>query len=75
MRVELGNSGGSDGTPTRSLPGVLTSEMRVKLDGFSGGDRISIDLPAAQQKLLKPVASTGKPVIVVMQSGSAVALN
>jgi beta-glucosidase len=56
-------------------PHLEGEEMRVKLDGFSGGDRTSIDLPAAQQKLLEAVASTGKPVVVVLQSGSAVALN
>lgn len=49
--------------------------MRIKIDGFDGGDRTSIDLPAAQEKLLETVAATGKPVIVVLQSGSAVSLN
>jgi beta-glucosidase len=56
-------------------PHLEGEEMRVKLDGFSGGDRTSIDLPEAQQNLLKAVAATGKPVVVVLQSGSAVALN
>jgi beta-glucosidase len=49
--------------------------MNIKIDGFSGGDRTSLDLPAPQQKLLEAVAATGKPLIVVLQSGSAVALN
>jgi beta-glucosidase len=49
--------------------------MPLKIDGFSGGDRTSLDLPAPQQKLLEAVAATGKPIIVVLQSGSAVALN
>ena len=49
-------------------------EMDVKIDGFAGGDRTKIALPAAQQNLLEAVAATGKPVIVVLQSGSAVAL-
>jgi beta-glucosidase len=49
--------------------------MSLKIDGFSGGDRTSLDLPAPQQKLLEAVAATGKPLIVVLQSGSAVALN
>ena len=49
-------------------------EMDVKIDGFAGGDRTKIALPAAQQNLLEAVAATGKPVIVVVQSGSAVAL-
>ncbi len=49
--------------------------MPVHLDGFSGGDRTSIDLPAVQEDLLKAVAATGKPLIVVLQNGSALAVN
>jgi beta-glucosidase len=56
-------------------PQLEGEEMNIKIDGFSGGDRTSIDLPAPQQKLLEAVAATGKPLIVVLQSGSAVALN
>jgi beta-glucosidase len=56
-------------------PELEGEEMRIKIDGFSGGDRTSIALPAAQEKLLEAVAATGKPVVVVLQSGSAVALN
>jgi beta-glucosidase len=56
-------------------PQLEGEEMPVKLPGFSGGDRTSLDLPAAQQKLLESLAATGKPLIVVLQSGSAVALN
>jgi beta-glucosidase len=56
-------------------PQLESEEMRIQIDGFYGGDRTSIDLPAPQQKLLEAVAATGKPLIVVLQSGSAVALN
>jgi beta-glucosidase len=56
-------------------PDLESEEIRLDIDGFSDGDRTSIDLPAAQQKLLEAVAATGKPVVVVLQSGSAVALN
>jgi len=56
-------------------PQLEGEEMPIKIPGFSGGDRTSLDLPAPQQKLLEAVAATGKPVIVVLQSGSAVALN
>ena len=55
-------------------PQLEGEEMPVKIEGFAGGDRTSIDLPAAQQHLLEAVAATGKPVIVVNMSGSAVAL-
>ena len=55
-------------------PQLEGEEMPIKIDGFLGGDRTSIDLPAAQQHLLEAVATAGKPVIVVSLSGSAVAL-
>ena len=55
-------------------PKLEGEEMPVKIEGFAGGDRTSINLPAAQQKLLEAVAATGKPVIVVNLSGSAVAM-
>jgi beta-glucosidase len=55
-------------------PHLEGEEMRIKIEGFSGGDRTSIDLPAAQQKLLEAISATGKPLVVVLQSGSAVAL-
>jgi beta-glucosidase len=56
-------------------PSLEGEEMPVKLVGFSGGDRTSIDLPAAQEDLLKALAATGKPLIVVLQNGSALAVN
>jgi beta-glucosidase len=56
-------------------PQLEGEEMPIKIPGFSGGDRTSLDLPAPQEKLLETVAATGKPLIVVLQSGSAVALN
>jgi beta-glucosidase len=56
-------------------PSLEGEEMPVKLQGFSGGDRTAIDLPAVQEDLLKAVAATGKPLVVVMQNGSALAVN
>jgi beta-glucosidase len=56
-------------------PSLEGEEMPVKLAGFSGGDRASIDLPATQEDLLKGLATTGKPLIVVLQNGSALAVN
>ncbi len=56
-------------------PQLEGEEMRIKIDGFNGGDRTSLNLPAPQQKLLEALAATGKPLVVVLQSGSAVALN
>jgi beta-glucosidase len=56
-------------------PSLEGEEMPVKLAGFSGGDRTSIDLPVAQEDLLKALAATRKPLIVVLQNGSALAVN
>ncbi|HEX4037087.1 MAG TPA: glycoside hydrolase family 3 C-terminal domain-containing protein [Acidobacteriaceae bacterium] len=56
-------------------PNLEGEEMPVHLDGFSGGDRTAIALPAVQEDLLKAVAATGKPLIVVLQNGSALAVN
>jgi beta-glucosidase len=55
-------------------PELEGEEMPVKIPGFEGGDRTSIDLPESQRKLLEAVAATGKPVVVVSLSGSALAL-
>lgn len=49
-------------------------EMRVDLPGFMRGDRTRIELPEVQQKLLKALKETGKPVIFVLCSGSSMAL-
>jgi beta-glucosidase len=56
-------------------PQLEGEEMPIKIDGFAGGDKTNIELPAPQQKLLEALKATGKPLIVVLQSGSAVALN
>jgi beta-glucosidase len=56
-------------------PSLEGEEMPVELAGFGGGDRSSIDLPAAQEDLLKALAATGKPLVVVLQNGSALAVN
>jgi beta-glucosidase len=51
-------------------------EMRgVNIPGFRGGDRTSLDLPEPQEKLVETVIATGKPVIVVLTSGSAISAN
>ncbi len=55
-------------------PNLEGEEMNVHVDGFDGGDRTSIELPAAQERLLEAVGATGKPLIVVLTTGSAVAV-
>ncbi|MFL6450099.1 MAG: glycoside hydrolase family 3 C-terminal domain-containing protein [Bryobacteraceae bacterium] len=49
-------------------------ESKVQVPGFSGGDRTDINLPAPQEKLLKAVLDTGKPTVVVLVNGSALAV-
>ena len=56
-------------------PELEGEEMPVKLEGFSGGDRTDIVLPAVQESLLEALVSLGRPVIVVLQNGSALAVN
>ena len=41
----------------------------------SQGDRQSLDLPGEQEALLKAVAATGTPVVLVLLNGSSIALN
>ena len=50
-------------------------EMPVSEEGFKGGDRTSLDLPKPEQELLNAVASAGKPVVLVLTNGSALAVN
>lgn len=55
-------------------PQLEGEEMPVKVPGFKGGDRTSIQLPTVQTELLKALKSTGKPVVFVMLTGSAIAI-
>jgi beta-glucosidase len=56
-------------------PRLEGEEMPIHIPGFSGGDRTSIDLPDVQRQMLQAVAATGKPLIVVVMNGSALAVN
>jgi beta-glucosidase len=51
--------------------------MPVRIEGFRGGDRTSLDLPKVQQQLLEKVAeaATGKPFVLVLLNGSALSIN
>ena len=58
----------------------ITSELEdeekpVSEPGFLGGDRTSIDLPEPEEALIKAVAATGKPLVIVLMNGSALAVN
>jgi beta-glucosidase len=56
-------------------PGLEGEEMPVHVEGFSGGDRTDISLPRAQQDLLEALSATGKPLVLVLLNGSALAVN
>jgi beta-glucosidase len=50
-------------------------EARIHLPGFLDGDRTSLALPAPEENLVRAVAATGKPLVVVLMNGSALAVN
>ena len=54
-------------------PSLEGEEMEVNLPGFRGGDRTDLNLPEQQKQLVESVIGTGKPVVVVLCGGSAVA--
>lgn len=50
-------------------------EMDIMIEGFRGGDRTNINLPAVQEQLIKDIHALGKPVVLVLLNGSALAIN
>ncbi len=56
-------------------PSIEGEEMDVRLEGFRGGDRTDISLPKPQEDLLKEIHALGKPVVLVLMGGSALAVN
>jgi beta-glucosidase len=58
------------------LAGELEGEeMPIHIEGFSGGDRTSLDLPRAQEQLLEKLVASRKPVVLVLMNGSALSVN
>ena len=55
-------------------PQLEREEAKVEYEGFNGGDRTQIELPAVQSELLEALMGAGKPVVFVNCSGSAVAM-
>ena len=56
-------------------PRLEGEEMKVEVTGFRGGDRLTLDIPAIQTDLIKSVKALGKPVVLVLLTGSAVSIN
>lgn len=54
---------------------ALEGEEGDAFNSDASGDRLHIDLPAIQEELLKTICGVGKPVALVLVSGSAVAIN
>ncbi len=56
-------------------PSLEGEEMPVFVEGFNKGDRTTINLPAVQTEMLKSLKETGKPIIFVLCTGSALAID
>lgn len=56
-------------------PNLEGEEMPVNVEGFFGGDRTDIVLPSPQEILLKELHALGKPMVLVLLNGSALAIN
>jgi beta-glucosidase len=56
-------------------PRLEGEDMPVDVPGFKGGDRVDIGLPKPQEELIKAIAATGKPIVLVLLNGSALAVN
>jgi beta-glucosidase len=56
-------------------PMLEGEEMPVDAPGFKGGDRTDIGLPKVQEDMIRALSATGKPVVLVLMTGSALAVN
>lgn len=56
-------------------PRLEGEEMPVNVEGFKKGDRTDIELPKVQKEMIKALKATDKPIIYVVCTGSALALN
>lgn len=73
--VELANRSDITVVVTGISPKLEGEEMLVEMEGFEGGDRTHLKIPKPMQVLVKTLYATGKPVILVLTSGSALAVN
>jgi beta-glucosidase len=56
------------------LDATVEGEEGDTSNEYAGGDKLSLDLPGFQQELLEKIVSAGKPVVLVLMSGSALAV-
>ena len=57
------------------LDATIEGEEGDANNNHAGADKDSLDLPQAQQRLLERVVQVGKPTILLLSSGSALAVN
>ena len=55
-------------------PALEGEEMNVEVDGFSGGDRTHLNLPAIDEEMLNAVHGSGVPTVLVLTGGSALSV-
>lgn len=55
-------------------PSLEGEALQVEIPGFAGGDRTSLYLPEIQQNLIKMMHTLNKPIVLVLMSGSALAI-
>ncbi len=55
-------------------PRLEGEEMKVKVEGFNGGDRVTLGLPKNQVELIQEVKKLGKPMVLVLMNGSALSI-
>jgi len=56
-------------------PSLEGEQLDIEIEGFRGGDRTRLDLPDVQQELIKEIHALGKPIVLVLLNGSALAIN
>lgn len=56
------------------LDSLIEGEEGDEGNAYAGGDKATLDLPGHQNKLLEAVCETGKPVIMILGAGSAMAI-
>lgn len=56
------------------LDATLEGEEGDASNAYASGDKPNLNLPGLQQELLEAIYATGKPVILVLMSGSALAV-
>ncbi|VXD14108.1 glycoside hydrolase family 3 C-terminal domain-containing protein [Marinoscillum sp. 108] len=56
-------------------PRMEGEEMDIQIEGFRGGDRTTLELPQTQKDLIRSIEKLGKPTVLILLNGSALAIN